>query len=110
MKIQVERALERVEFDIGIDVDVQNYGEIVKSRKGGLAALFSGLGSVRRQIDEQIHDEVKRSIESGLDIQLRPETVGRLESGLRDSLQETLAPRLAENGVQADVKVEVDAS
>ena len=52
---------------------------------------------------------MKESVTAGLNERVRPELIERLEKSITDSLNDSLTSQLAENGVQADVQISVDA-
>ena len=109
VQIDIQRQLAAVQLEVAVEIDVQNYGAIIRNRRGRLVASLSGLPSVRRQVDTRLRDQITRAIEDGLDERLRVELLTNLERHLSDTLSRTLGGKLAENDVVADVRVTVDA-
>lgn len=109
IRIDVHHDVAAVEVEVAIELDVHNYGEIARKERGRLAGLLSGLGPVRAKVDSAIHDQVEQSVVAGLDERVRPELIERLEQSVTESIRDSLARQLAENGVQADVRVTVTA-
>jgi hypothetical protein len=109
VRIDVHHEVAPVQVAIAIELDVQNYEEIATKEAGRVAGFLSGLGLVRSRVDAEIHDRVKDSVLAGLDKQLRPDLIARLEKSVTDSIRGSLESQLAENGVQADVQVSVAA-
>jgi hypothetical protein len=107
--VNVTHRVSSIQVDVAIELDVQNYHDIVKQEKGGLVGMFAGLGAVRDRVDTTIHDQVRTSVEAGLEERVRPELIERLRESVHASLTNSLAEELAKNGVEADVRVSVDA-
>ena len=109
VQIDIQRELAAIHLEIAIEVDVQNYDAIVRSRRGRLVGLLSGLPLVRRQVDVTVRDQITTAVEAALDERLRADLLAKLERGLSDALCTTLGAQLAENDIVADVRVTVDA-
>lgn len=108
--VNVTHHVAPVQVEVAIELDVQNYHDIVKKEKGGLVGMFAGLGPVKDRVDSTIHDQVKASVEAGLAERVRPELLERLRESVQASLTKSLAEELAKNGVEADVRVSVTAT
>ncbi len=107
--VNVTHRVSSVQVDVVIELDVQNYHDIVKKEKGGLVGMFAGLEAVRERVDTTVHDKIKASVEAGLEERVRPELVERLRESVHASLTKSLSEELEKNGVEADVQVTVDA-
>jgi hypothetical protein len=107
VRIDVQQEIAPVQVEIGIELDVQNYGEIVRQRRGVLVGLLSGFAPVRTRVDAAIHEQVTAAVVAGLEERLRPELIERLNQSLTESLRSSLAQHLSESGVEAELRIRV---
>ena len=107
--VNVSHRVSPVQVDVVIELDVRNYHDIVKREKGGLVGMLAGLGPVKDRVDSEIRDQVAAAVEEGLAQRVRPELVERLRASVRDALAEALESELAKSGVEAGVRVSVEA-
>lgn len=109
VKVNIERRLEPIDVSIEIEIDVANYGEVVRENAGAAASFFSRFGPVRKRVDSEIRQQTLTALNEGLDAQLRTEVLAGIESGARQAIDDELNRRLKESGVEASARVSAQA-
>jgi len=107
--VNVRHEVSPIQVAVAVELDVSNYEEIARKESGRIAGLLSSLSLVRTRVDDGVRERVEQGVSAGLAERLRPELIAAIERRVADSIRESLADQLAENGVQADTKVTVTA-
>ena len=109
ISLNFEGRIEPIEVLIEVEIDVANYSEVVKENAGSLAGIFSRFGVVRKRVDAEIRQQTLGTLNGTLNARLRREVLAGIEDGGRQGIDEELNRQLTKNGVEADVKVSVNA-
>lgn len=109
VKVNAEETLQPIHVSIAVEIDVSDYGEVVRENAGTVAGWFSRLGPVRGKVDDEIHQRTIDSLRAGLEKRLRPDVLKGIEDGVKETLATEIDQQLKDNDVRADLKVSVHA-